>query len=111
MRRLGGSPTDYVFRSRTGSPVNPGNALKRYIRPVAEELGIAVSGWHDFRHTLATKLLREGHSPRLVSDILGNSVEMLLKVYEHPKVADFREPLERCYQSVTKTASSATAGL
>jgi integrase len=49
MRALDG--TDWVFRSREGTPVNPGNALKRYIRPAAEELKIAIGGWHDFRHT------------------------------------------------------------
>jgi integrase len=52
--------THWVFRSRERTPLNPGNALKRYIRPVARELGIAIGGWHDFRHTLTTGLLRSG---------------------------------------------------
>lgn len=48
----------WVFRSRTGTPVNPGNALKRHVRPVAKELGISLGGRHDFRYTLSTKLRR-----------------------------------------------------
>ena len=107
MRELGGS--EYVFRSRTGTPVNPGNVLKRYIRPVARELKIDLNGWHDFRRTVATGLLRKGESAKLVSDILGNSVEILLKSYDLPEVENFRVPLtqvaEALLPSVTKPAT------
>jgi integrase len=54
----------WVFRSRDGTPINPGNALKRYIRPVADELGISLGGWHDFRHTLTTIMRRNGVHPK-----------------------------------------------
>jgi hypothetical protein len=46
LRSLG---TGYIFASREGTPVNPGNALKRYIRPAARDLGIGLSGWDAFR--------------------------------------------------------------
>jgi integrase len=42
MRQLGEG--EWIFRSREGTPVNPGNALKRYVRPVAKELGITIGG-------------------------------------------------------------------
>ena len=89
MRNVGG--IEYVFRSRT-TPVNPGNALKRYVRPVAAELGIELDGWHAFRRTVATALLRRGESAKLVSDILGNSVDVRLKSYYLPEVEN-RAPL------------------
>jgi integrase len=93
MRLLGGD--DWVFRSREGTPVNPGNALKRYVRPIVRELGIPLGGWHDFRHTLTTGLLRSGASPKVVSNILGHSdVQITLNVYDHPNIENFREPLE-----------------
>lgn len=85
--------SEWVFPSRKGTPVEPKNAMRRYVRPAADKLGIAIGGWHDFRHTVATKMLRRGESPKVVSDILGNSVEMLLKVYDHPEIEDFRAPL------------------
>jgi hypothetical protein len=47
-------------KSATTVPLNPGNSLKRYIRPVAKELNIELGGWHDFRHTIATSMLRPG---------------------------------------------------
>ena len=56
-------PGDWVFRSRAGTPVNPGNALKRVIRPVAKDLGIELGGWHDFRHTLSTTMRRNNVHP------------------------------------------------
>jgi integrase len=101
---------EWVFRSREGTPVNPGNALKRYIRPAAQKLGIALGGWHDFRHTLTTGLLRSGVSPKVVSRILGHSdVEVTLNVYDHPEVEDFRARLDQVanqlLRDVTKSAS------
>lgn len=93
MRALGDAGSGYIFRARAGTPVNPGNALKRYIHPVAKELGIAIGGWHDFRRTVATKLLRSGESAKLVSGILGNSVEILLNSYDLTEVENFRRPL------------------
>jgi integrase len=107
MRSLGGN--EWVFRSREGTPVNPGNALKRYIRPVTKKLGINIGGWHDFRHSLTTGLLRSGVSPKVVSDLLGHAdVNITLNIYDHPNVEDFRAPLNRVaselLRSVTKSA-------
>jgi integrase len=31
-----------------------------YVRPAAEQLGIRLGGWHDFRHTLSTTMRRNG---------------------------------------------------
>jgi integrase len=93
MRLLGAGT--WIFRSRDGTPVNPGNSLRRYIRPAARELGIAIGGWHDFRHTVTTGLLRNGVSPKVVSNILGHSdVQTTLNVYDHPTIENFRAPLE-----------------
>lgn len=84
----------WVFGSKEGTAINPGNALKRYIRPAARELGIELGGWHDFRHTLTTALLRKGHSPETVAKILGHSdVSVTLNVYAHSDESDLRAPL------------------
>jgi integrase len=92
MKKLGND--GWVFRSREDTPVNPGNVLKRYVRPVAERLGIPLGGWHDLRHTLTTGLLKDRVSAKIVSDILGNSdVKITLDTHCHTEVEDFREPL------------------
>jgi integrase len=94
MQSLGGK--EWIFRSREGTPVNPGNALKRYVQPAAKQLKIALGGWHDFRHTLTTGLLRSGVSPKVVSGILGHAdVQITLNVYDHPETENFRAPLSQ----------------
>jgi integrase len=85
---------EWVFRSREGTPINPGNALKRYVRPAAKKLGIALGGWHDFRHTLNTTLRKHGWSARVRADILGHaSLHMTEEVYDHADREDFRVAL------------------
>jgi integrase len=93
MRLLGDG--EWIFRSGTDTPVNPGNTLKRNIRPVLKALGIKIGGWHDFRHTLATHSLKQWPT-KAVSDILGHSsVVTTMRVYQHTRTEDFRGPLDQ----------------
>jgi integrase len=108
MRSLGGS--DWVFRSCADTPANPGNALKRYLRPAARELGIPIGGWHDFRHTLGTKLRKCGWSAKVRADILGHSsLQTTEGTYDHADQEDFRSALteiaDELFRSVPKTAA------
>jgi len=110
MRQLGNE--EWVLQSRQGTPINPGNALKRYVRPVAKELGIAIGGWHDFRHSLTTAMRRNGVHPKVISGILGHAkVALAMDVYDHANVEDFRQPLSfvagELLRNVTKNAASA----
>ena len=110
MRQLGEG--SWVFRSRGGTALNPGNALRRYIRPVAAELGIPLGGWHDFRHTLTTTMRRNGVHPKVISGILGHTrVSLAMDTYDHADVEDFRQPLAlvagELLPSVTKFPSAA----
>jgi integrase len=104
---------EWVFRSRAGTPVNPGNALKRYVRPALKELGIEIGGWHDFRHTLATRL--KEWPLKVVSEILGHSdVRTTLNVYQHVRTEDFRAPLiqnaSELLRDVTESHQNEAAG-
>ncbi|MGH9738621.1 MAG: tyrosine-type recombinase/integrase [Candidatus Acidiferrales bacterium] len=91
MKTLGGG--EWIFRARNGSPVNPGNALKRYVRPAAQGLGIPLGGWHDLRHTLSTRLLKN-FPLKVVSELLGHAnVKTTLETYQHVNAEDFRAPL------------------
>jgi integrase len=94
MRKLGDG--QWVFRSRVGKTLNPGNALKRYIHPASRELGFRLGGWHDFRHTMATQSMMGGAPTKVISEILGHSdVQTTMKVYQHTSTESFRGPLER----------------
>jgi len=64
------------------STFEPSNALKRYIRPIAKELKIDLRGWHDFRRTVATSMLRASHGVKVVSELLGHSdISITLPTY------------------------------
>lgn len=85
---------EWLFCSEAGTPVNPGNALKRYVRPAATECGITLGGWHDFRHTLSTTLRKAGVHPKVLSDLLGHSkVNIAMDVYDRTDVRDYAQPL------------------
>jgi excisionase family DNA binding protein len=91
MRTLGDG--EWIFRSRAGTPVDPKNAANRHIRPTAKALGIVLGGWHDFRHTLSTQLLRR-YPAKVVAGLLGHSnVQTTLAIYQHVETEDFRAPL------------------
>ncbi len=68
--------------------------MRREIHPAARKLGIRLSGWHDFRHTLSTTLRREGVHPKLISGVLGHSkVQLALDVYDHVDTEELRAPM------------------
>ena len=91
MRTLGNG--EWIFRSKVGTPVDPKNAANRYVRPAAASAGITLGGWHDFRHTLSTQLLKK-HPVKIVSGLLGHSnVQTTLQIYQHVDTRDLRAPL------------------
>lgn len=92
MRALGEG--EWIFRSEAGTPLNPKNTLNRYIRPVVAAMGIEIGGFHDFRHTLTTKLRRGGVHPKVISGLLGHAkVDLAMNVYDHLEAEELREPL------------------
>ena len=65
-----------VFQSRNGTPINPCNARRRFLKPAAKELGIKLCGWHDFRHSF-------GHK----------KVNLAMDVYDRSNLQDFEQAL------------------
>jgi site-specific recombinase XerD len=71
---------EYLFctglnkRSATG-------VAERTLSAVFRRSGVVDAGAHRYRHTLATRMLADGHSLELVADILGNSPEVVRKHY------------------------------
>jgi integrase len=79
------------FESHRGTPINPGNAPERYVRPVVLKLGISIGGWHDFRHTLITRLRKLGWAPKVTSQITGHStIRITEEIYDHADAEGFR---------------------
>ena len=89
-----GKGQEWIFHSRRGTPLNPGNARRRYLKPAALAAGIQMGGWHDFRHTLIRKMRRGGVHPVVISAIVGHKrVELAPEVYDRATLDDKRHAL------------------
>lgn len=79
-------PDDWVFASRRYRGRRPcwGQAiLRKYVRPVAQRVGIQKCiGWHTFRHTYSTLLRSVGTEFKVMQELLRHStVRSTLDVY------------------------------
>jgi integrase len=79
-------PNDWVFASRRHRGRHPfwGQAiLRKYVRPVAEKVGIQKCiGWHTFRHTYSTLLRSVGTEFKAMQELLRHStLRSTLDVY------------------------------
>jgi len=84
----------WVFHSRKGTPVDLGNARRRYLHPAAAAIGVVIGGWHDFRHTLVRMMRRGGENPVVISGVVGHkSVEMAAEVYDRASAAEIGHAL------------------
>jgi integrase len=93
LRNLGAG-REWVFQSRAGTAINPNNVRRRFLKPAAQELGIALCGWHDFRHSLTTEMRRNGTHPKVISDLLGHKkVNLAMDVYDRSNLKDFEKAL------------------
>ena len=102
---------EWIFRTSASTPLDPKNAMNRYVRPAASALGFKLGGWHSFRHAFSTELLKK-YPVKVVSEILGHGdIETTLAIYQHPSVDDRRAPLNemaiQMLPDVTKSASAA----
>lgn len=89
-----GAQHEWVFHSRCGTPINPGNARHRYLKPATKAAGAQIGGWHDFRHTLAVNLRKSGVHPKVVAGVLGHKkVDLAPNVYDHCDTDDIRSAL------------------
>jgi integrase len=79
-------PSDWVFASkryRGRRPIWGQAILRKYIRPVAERVGIEKRfGWHTFRHTYSTLLRSVGTEFKVMQELLRHStLRSTLDVY------------------------------
>jgi integrase len=74
---------DLVFATRLGTPIEPGNLRRTWLR-VTAAAGLPGLRFHSIRHTHATLMLGQGVHPKVVSERLGHaSVKISLDTYSH----------------------------
>lgn len=71
----------YYFWNGTSKKRSLSKSVDETLRAVFKRSGVPSAHAHRFRHTLATELLGEGASFEDIADILGNSVEIVIKHY------------------------------
>ncbi|ANY67958.1 hypothetical protein BBD42_16860 [Paenibacillus sp. BIHB 4019] len=74
-----------------------------YKKMKVEKISITRISPHGFRHTHATVLINNGVPPKTIADRLGNTVEMVYKVYGH----SYKELENRAVVIFTETLTGA----
>src|SRR6185369_12087456 len=95
LRQLG-KGHEWIFRSKTDTPIDPGNGRRRKLHPAAETIGLRLGGWHDFRHTFNTAMRRAGVQTKVRSAVLGHNKRtgvLADDVYDHASEAEIRQAL------------------
>jgi integrase len=74
---------DFVFGTATGKPAHGSNHY-RWLKPAMEKAGVPWAGFHNLRHTFASRLFHAGKMVTVVSKLLGHSSpSFTLDVYIH----------------------------
>jgi integrase len=85
--------SDLVFTTLGGTPLEPNDISKRFPKLCAAA-GLRRIRLHDLRHTCASLLLAQGHSPRVVMEILGHSsMDVTMNIYGHVELEAQREAI------------------
>jgi integrase/recombinase XerD len=94
---LQGKHSTLLLSRHHGGPVSE-NELLMAIRQHAQQAGIRpVEGFHQFRHTCATHLLRGGADLRCIQTMLGHANLNTTAIYTKVEIADLRKTLKECH--------------
>ncbi|MEO6815802.1 MAG: site-specific integrase [Edaphobacter sp.] len=98
-------PGDWIFASsRRGgrTPLWPGTALEKVIRPAALNAGIRKKiGWHTFRHTYSTLLIANGENVKVVQELMRHaSCRFTLEIYSQARLVAKREAQRLLVQAI-----------
>ena len=103
-------PTDYVFASTRGTPLD-GRNVSRMFTATLKRAELPTIRFHDLRHTFASLLIQQGAHPKYVSEQLGHaSSQITLDRYSHlseTSYADESAKLEAALFGVKREAEKA----
>lgn len=77
-------PSELIFTTVSGEPINKDRLVKKYFKPILRRAGLPDIRLYDLRHTAATLALTLGIPPKVVSEQLGHaSAAFTLDTYAH----------------------------
>jgi len=84
LEKYGKPPGNFLFRSRSGTPLSRRNTLKRVLAPAAKKLGIEGFTWHYLRHWHGSYMAARGVPPEDLRKRMGHaSIITTLQYYVH----------------------------
>ena len=85
-------PEDFVFGSTVGTPMEPGNFVRREFKTALVRAKLPSFRWHDLRHYAVSSLIAEGADIKLLQAIAGHaSATETLDTYGHLMTARVAE--------------------
>ena len=98
-RRLRATADDLMFPTVTGKRRQPQRFASEVLRPALTRSGLRVPGGSRslliLRKSCASNLLQQGESPKMVSELLGQSPHVLLKHYTKIRTEDATAAIDR----------------
>ena len=81
-----------VFSTRSGSPLQPNNVLRRQIFPACDALGLRRATWLTFRRTYSSWSHDKGIPSKVIAQLMGHAnVDTTLNIYTHVMDGSLRE--------------------
>jgi integrase len=95
------NPNDPVFASRTGTPINADNILRRDVKKALIALNLpATLDLHSLRHTQSTLADQAGVSPAERQKILGHASQRMTQRYTHAELERIRPAMETASEGI-----------
>ena|SRR5579864_1971559 len=102
-----GNPASGLLFGNNGSPINHNSFAKYYIKPFAEKVCKRWNGCYSGRHGAATTLYNQDGDVRAAYQVLGNSLEVVMKTYVRPDVEQGRTGQAKYEQALLKAMKKA----
>ena len=96
------NPTQGLLFEDNGHPINHNGFAKYYIKPFAEKVCKRWNGCYSGRHGAATTLYNQEGDVRAAYQVLGNSLEVVMKTYVKPDVEQGRKGQTKYEQALLK---------
>jgi integrase len=96
------NPTEGLLFEDNGHPINHNGFAKYYIKPFAEKVCKRWNGCYSGRHGAATTLYNQEGDVRAAYQVLGNSLEVVMKTYVKPDVEQGRKGQAKYEETLLK---------
>lgn len=78
------NPYELVFCTKQGTPLDPGNVVRREFKPALTRAGLRSIRFHDLRHSFVAMLLELDINLKIIQELVGHaSIQTTMDIYGH----------------------------